>query len=311
MSAGPLFIHIGYPKTATTWLQGCVFPHLKGCSYLHFQDSRYSWFDSLLLDHDFVFDAAKIRARFDDSIANADTESKMILSWESFAGNVFEGGGNALALTRRLHEVFPEASIIITVRNQLDMIESIYRQYIHEGGTLGINSFLSLRYPSPLRLEKEHFYYDRLVGAYQTLFGQERVKVLVYEQLADEKHSFLSELLGFIGVDEDVVSIEARCAARQNIGMSLPSIYLARWLNRLVYSHFNLSPLLPRKLVSARHIRFALQRIADPLLLRRLKSKKGLLTTPQRAELSDYFRESNRRLEEISGVALATYGYPL
>lgn len=306
-----IFIHIGYPKTATTWLQGCVFPHLNGCAYLPFQDSRYGWFDSLLLDHDFVFNAAKIRTRFDASIASADTTSKMILSWESFAGNVFEGGHNALPLARRLHEVFPEASIIITVRNQVNMIESTYRQYIHEGGTLDINGFLSLRYPSPLRLEKEHFFYDRLVGAYQALFGKERVKVLVYEQLADDKHSFLSDLLGFIGVDEDVAAIEARCAARENIGMSLPSIYLARWLNRLVYSHFNLSPLLPRKLVSARHIRFALQRIADPLLLRRLKGKKSLLTDFQRAELSDYFRESNRRLEEISGVSLASYAYPL
>jgi hypothetical protein len=309
MSDTSIYIHIGYPKTATTWLQRCVFPCLSGINYLHFQDQRYDWFNDLLLEHDLVFDADRLRSRFDASVATVATNPNLI-SWETFAGDVFNGGCNASMLAQRLFDVFPEAAVIITVRNQLDMIEALYRQYIHEGGTLSIGDFLSLRYPSPLRLAKEHFFYDRLVERYQQLFGEGRVKVLAYEQLVSDRPGFLSSLCDILGVDEDLAAIEQRCAKRVNVGMSIPSIYLARWLNRLVYSHFNPTALFPRKLLSARHVRFALQRVADPLVFNHLGGGK-LLGEQLRTQWADYFRESNRKLMALSGLALDSYLYPM
>ncbi len=309
MSRKPLFIHIGYPKTATTWLQRCVFPHLAGVDYLHFQDPRYDWLGDLTRQHDLVFDAAALRQRFEASVAS--TEGEMLLiSWEGLIADVFSGGENVAQRAQRLYELFPEATIIITVRNQLSMIEALYRQYIHEGGTLSISDFMALRDPSPLRIAREFFYYDRVVELYQQRFGKEQVRVLAYEQLLDDRRAFLDGLFEIVGVTEDVAAIEERCASRVNVGMSLPSIYLARWFNRLVYSHFNPSALLPRRLLSARHVRFGLQRIADPLLFNHLPGG-SLLNAARSQELADGYRDSNNRLKALSGLPLDAWNYPL
>ncbi|NOX09282.1 MAG: sulfotransferase [Gammaproteobacteria bacterium] len=311
MNHNSLYIHIGYPKTATTWLQRCVFPELDGVSYLHFQDERYGWLNELVQEHDFSFNVDNLRDKFNNSVQGLGKDNKYVISWESLAGDVFTAGANAESLSRRLKDVFPEASIIITIRNQLDMVESIYRQYIHEGGSLSINDFLDLASPSPVRLAREHFFYDRIVDNYQTLFGVDRVKVLVYEDLKKDKAEFLRQLTGFVGVESNLSRIEARCVSHVNVGMSAPSLFIARILNRLVYSHFNLAPLIPRWLVSARHVRFVLQRVVDPVLFRHLDGRSSLLNEDVYKEWSDYYRESNQRLQKKLGLKLDSYGYPV
>ncbi len=51
-----VFVHVGYPKTASTWLQTRVFPGHAGLDQWR-QVPGFDWVDGIVDRHDFDFDA--------------------------------------------------------------------------------------------------------------------------------------------------------------------------------------------------------------------------------------------------------------
>lgn len=234
----PLLIHIGYHKTATTWMQDVLFK--PACSFRPLM-SHEEVFAHISGPHPLVFDPEPVRALLAARMAATPQGHAPVVSSENLSGNPFRGGQDSPETARRLHEIAPEAHILVTVREQMSMASSMYMQYLSQGGTLRPEQFfagpLDLGYPlfDPVHLE-----YHRLIGLYQELFGTERVHVLTYEQFRTEPERFVAAICSIAGVPES--SGTATLAAGTGRNVSRPE-YAAPLLRRV--NHFRSGPVGP------------------------------------------------------------------
>lgn len=302
-----VFIHIGYPKTATSWLQKAILPRNPQIAFWHVRTPQHAWLEEIVTAHEFAFDAQRLRSSYAERRANA-TAQTIGISWESFSGDPFAGGYDSHRNAVRLHAVFPEAKIVVFIRNQFDMIDSLYRQYVQEGGACSLHRFLQLHFPSRVSFSLDHLCYDRLLRCYQDLFGSENVYVGLYEQLRASPQSTMDDLYEFVGVDPYAYDQDT-LQTRINPGLSFISLHIARIANRFVGSWVNPAAIVP--FVKARHVRRVLQRLLDPWLFARISPQVNFLGMDLWASMQEHFESSNRTLVSEHGLPLYDYGYPL
>jgi len=155
-----IYIHVGLPKTGTTFLQEEIFKKMK-VRYIRGVDFRKYCFHR---------------------------DKKTIISEETLSGDPYSKVDNRYIIAENLHKLFPDAKIIVGLRNPKDLIESLKSQYIRGGGvfkTLYIN-------PSYVYGQKEY------VNYLKSLFSD----VFVYDYDKDikrDKKSFVERLCEFVG----------------------------------------------------------------------------------------------------------------
>lgn len=191
-------IHIGYPKTASTWLQEQFFPAVKN---FHFESWQFT--NRIFRDTDFfTFDAESIK----EEIYNRSRNNNILLSSEHLTTAINSGwhsGHYSAAIAQKIHQTFPQATIIIFIRRQDSLICSAYQQYIKNGGTFGFKRwFRSGEVFSP-----EHLFFDKLIDYYDTLFGQGNVQVYLYEEFRKNRSDFLRQLANKNRFDVDFDSL--------------------------------------------------------------------------------------------------------
>src|SRR5262249_32612815 len=140
-------VHIGYPKTGSTWLQREVFPRL-GIRYGSAEPELGRLIGELAEGE---VDAEAFR--------RARGEGPVLISNEGLVGSMWGPVENGLRNAERLHEVVPGARIAVLVRRQDEMLRSLYAQYVNMGGTRPPEGFLAEFHP-------EHLEYDRLLSRY-------------------------------------------------------------------------------------------------------------------------------------------------
>lgn len=227
-------IHIGYHKTGTNWFQRCFYPHISSHQYVRRPIVRAAFLDV----GTFAFDERMAAESF------RGIDRPPILCEEELSGNIHSGGlAGALSkdMCERLYSVFPNATVVIVIRNQIDMIASVYLQYIKEGGTHRIDRYLRPRHylhNSGFRQAKSpyfsfgHFDYWPLIDLYRKTFGMDRVKVFTFESLIADPENFAREFAWSLGLDVrwDKVTFDAvNMTYRRNTAI------FARWLNRFTY----------------------------------------------------------------------------
>jgi hypothetical protein len=83
----------------------------------------------------FDFDAATVRSEFEPMLADAEREGLLpIVSFPRLSGHPYSGGYDSRPIADRIAQVFPEARILIVIREQRSTIVSTYKQYVHAGG---------------------------------------------------------------------------------------------------------------------------------------------------------------------------------
>ncbi|MBI2280436.1 MAG: hypothetical protein HYU68_07075 [Bacteroidetes bacterium] len=117
------FIHIGMPRTGTTFLQRKVFPNIDGYSYYGIPYTNYNQaFQKMMFMDDSLFD----KDEFINEINKLEGDN-IILSNENFIGqSLFYHHSNRTKIAQRLHQAMPNATIILYLRNQVDLLKSLY-----------------------------------------------------------------------------------------------------------------------------------------------------------------------------------------
>lgn len=218
-------IHVGYHKTGSTWLQDVFF-------YLHDELAVLgSRFDEknlqaayvkevrrLVLGGDLSFNQVEFEQNIsklcqelrESRIQNGNPIAVSGISHEAFCGD-WPTGKNSRFIAQTLANCFPDAKVIIMMREQRSMLTSIYKQYIRMGGVVNFPRFIldpnvsdGLVFDdSPHRTHVVEFVkYSRLVNLYQDFFGKENVFVSCLEELRNEKQQFLDDLTGFLGIHQ-------------------------------------------------------------------------------------------------------------
>lgn len=298
-----LFVHIGYHKTASTFLQRTIFPLLplnlvliprvrylaesenyEPQHFIHSLDTKYRW-----KGHD-----------------------KSIISQEGICGRA---DGDPLwdpyLMARRLKQTFPTAKILIVVREQIDYVLSLYTFRVIKRGheRLSLSDYLERKFANQLY---EKLQYDKLVRSYQDLFGADNVLILAYEQLVADHRQFVARILDFMQLNVPIYYEPHRI----NVGTRDRRLVL---INRLLNFPISLlfDSLRDHHLLKHEHYAFWANRYFDfkrilvnPVLYRLLGREGPRLdfdkTWRQRFSV---FKESNRRLATSMGVDLGQYGY--
>ncbi len=192
-----ILLHIGYHKTATSWMQQRLFVHAHG----YHQIARHPevW-KHIVGPHGLLFDPEAMRAVIRTGLADLPEGMVPVISSEILSGHPFFGGMGSDDYARRLKAIAPDARILISVRSQLRVLTSVYMQYLVRGGTVSPQLFFA---GDPelgfFGFRAEHFEYHRLVRLYQELFGAENVHVITQESLKADMDRATRRLAEFAG----------------------------------------------------------------------------------------------------------------
>lgn len=305
--ATPL-LHIGYHKTATTWLQDGLFQEGSGSFVSPW--SRAEIVERFISVDPFDFDGAAARAWFAAGIDAALARDLVpVLSHEQLAGNAHSGGHNSRANADRLAEALPRARVLIVIREQRSMVVSVYKQYVRACGVASVDRYLH----PPVRgndrgiplFEPRFLEYHRLIGYYRSRFGADHVRVLPFEALRRDRRRFVDDVVSFAGA-RPPGDLSYRSV---NPTISAASLALKRKVN-MVLVRDALNPLAPvDSLRVAAGVKAGFDR-ADrwvPAGLRRRSDDR--LRAYVDDQLGGRYRDSNRATAELTGLDLEALGY--
>jgi hypothetical protein len=305
--ANPL-LHVGYHKTATTWLQRGLFQEEAGAFYPPLR--RKEVVDAFIRVNAFEFDPLEIRALYSDRVrVKGDGGLVPVMSHEQLAGNAHTGGHNSRAIADRLVATFPDARVLILIREQQSMILSVYKQYVRAGGVASLS-----RYVQPPRRGNDRgiplfrpsfLEYHHLVAYYQGLFGDENVLVLPFETLRGDAGGFVTGITAFAGAsDPGPLTNEAVNATISGVATALK-----RPVNLLLVRDA-LNPLAPvesGRVADAVKARFDRADRWIPAGLRQRADDS--LRAQVRKRFAGRYAESNKATAALSGLDLAAMGY--
>lgn len=238
----PLLLHVGYHKTATTWMQKHLFMPTHG--YRQLMDHQQV-FDLIVKPHGLRFDPESARQALNAARATCAAGELPVISSEVLSGHPFQGGHESDVYAERLVQIAPDAKILLSIRNQMSIIPSVYMQYLQRGGTMAYDQFFAgTNRPGYFRFTPEHFEYDVLVAHYQNLFGAQNVYVLTQESLQTDMDAAARDLAVFAGA---TAFTGLQASARKVHAAGYPQ-YAAPALRRV--NHVQRSTLNPRPIVS-------------------------------------------------------------
>lgn len=335
-----IYVHLGLPKTGTTFLQELCFPYLKEIHYVHEKNYAITPPDGcagrlrrIVTTNPLFMNLKKEKDEL-DCLLQAVDEKTVLISCERLFGNMIFNFYDNFYNSRNLKYLFPSAKIIIVIRKQDDLLEALYKQCLRVYYCPTVNSFLNYvnkRFEDPARVlphpsnnaKQLNFY--RYVQNYVELFGRENVLILPYEMIKTDQQGFLNRLFGFMFV-EPFYPKENRYVHRS---YSLLSCYMAFLLNRFVRVNGRESRLL-RFIPNEPFSSYLRSRSLDSLFCRMLDKvnrrlslsyalehvvdcvfylKGNLISNRKRRLIMDIHRESNRTLDEEFNLGLKQYGY--
>jgi len=238
----PLVLHVGYHKTATTFLQKLVFPKQQQVLYAG-RPFRTKAIGDFFLYNQFtnplLFDPAVARERFYNAIGDWVTSSNqslsekkaLLVSHESLHSGPDWFGSEVMMMSQRLKNTFPDARIVIGIRNQVSYIESNYKEYLLHGGKLRFKRFMEETFAFRYGLLPK-LHYDKVIGQYMDLFGKDRVHIYLIEELKEDLAATVNKMMQFMGAES---SSDFR-SENVNMGLSRMSSGLLRVVNTVMAS---------------------------------------------------------------------------
>jgi hypothetical protein len=258
-AAFPMYYHIGIPGAGAALFQAvfrrdervALFPH--------------NWFNS---------------ARFYDSpppVPSRPLEGRVaLLSDENL---IRQKHCKFLITMERIASVVPDARIIITLREQRDLLLSLYQQCVAVAD-LACSFEEWLQTPDGLDMLSIAGY-STVYRVLNLFFSRERIHLLFFEDLKRDPENFLDDLHAIVGLD-----FEDRAFARSNTHLTDGALTLPRIIHRL-------------------------RRLVRKAWTRR-RNHESLVRWEQTAlflGLEEEFRRSNRELQSLTGANLAQRGY--
>lgn len=196
-----IVIHLGLHKTGTTFLQKNVFPKLKDVEVQH------------------LMQICQIKFNSDKRILLISSEGLLSSMPHYPDNNTVENSIEAL------YRIFPNAKIILGVRNERTWFKSCWNQYIRDGGTLSFSEYL-MKYGGNCLLPRE--YIDIIDNTWKNVF--------VYDQQELKMHSFdvIEKMCKFVNVPMPIFEV-----ATINKSFSKNKIKILRFINHWTFGTYN------------------------------------------------------------------------
>ncbi len=293
-------IHIGYPKTATTWFINRFYPKVKNADVIYYNDISFE-----LTNNKEYFTIAFNKEQ--------NKKEQQIVATHIFSGLVngnWKNGEYRPFFLKHLKCLFPEATIILFIRNQLEFIPSLYSSYLKRGCTFKINKLFNTEsVTNNNTIHFEFLNYPKLIRLYQEQFGKENVHVYVYEELLENNKLFLQKYITKYGFDIDINELSFS-KSNEKLRSGLASF--VRHTNKLI----SRGPNPKENIINLPFIYSLVNKNIDKLNKFSIWGKKinsdKLLGEKFASEIWEYYKESNNELiNNFEIESIKKYGYPL
>jgi hypothetical protein len=211
----PDFIHIGPPRTGTTWLHEALAGHLglpseKETLFFEFRHDRgLKWYSAFFENYPQDLHCGEIGPSY---------------------------FSNALA-RERIQRYIPNCKIICTLRDPATRLYSQYR-FLRRGSTLERSVNFTRYYRSLVHWGSDLCAYATQLRKWREAFGEDRVLVLFYEDLMSDPQAYLDQVCDFVGAprvllaaspvaDVKVLSVWSRARDNPLSGLAVGSLH---WL---------------------------------------------------------------------------------
>lgn len=320
--------HIGYMKTATTLLQGEVFPRLPDTAFFSYPSGFPHRAYALRDAHD-EGGLEQLAADMRGWVA-ASAGKLALFSWEGLVGDYLGDYRDAGMMLDLMQRVAPEGHVLLVVRRQADLANSLYKQALHRGHWPSFARFVNYRggalgsYDSGVaaNIGIASLDFDAAVSRYERAFGAERVHVLAYEWLRADPDRFWN------GLAEALARPVIRPApgAARNVGYTSTSAKLARRLNRMFRTPHNPRGIIPyrpfdrsilavpnaslrRRALTAINTPFDPRWLLQSKFAERLGGSADLVPSGIRSAIARACATSNRALDQRRKLGLGQLGY--
>jgi len=278
-----VFLHIGLHKTGTTYLQNNIFNNLKEFHYVHLPPWR-------LLTQTGLTDQQLCSYKM-DILKGWDSQKDLIISSEFFSGNIEKfTKSESITILDNLKRIFPEAQIILVLRNPRGYFNSLYNFRVITRGfcTQSISNY----YNQNKKYLLEKFDYQYLLNALNERFS--KTNWIKYEQIKNNNQyvAFICEAMGisFFEVANDVKeNTSSKKDSRVNAHLFINRLFLmsllemlpdSKWRNYLKIKYFNFKKTKALKRITQRIEQWGF-----------VANKKNVLNLQQEKELQYYVKQ--------------------
>ena len=309
------FLHVGYPKCASTLLQTQYFTPTNGFINLAEDPDWKIFIENQLL-------SAQSSYYFSQppefSIPENLKPCMVGLSSENFLDGV-QLVDFKLAL-ERWRALYPDTKVLIIIRKQDDLVYSHYIQYVRAGYFRGIDSYLREIMWNSQQSFWGRLYFDRIYEITRDIFDQ--VLVMPFEMISSFDQ-FIKTLNNFFGVSAETRNTIVRKSSsdlshsmiramniflRYGYGKSHMSILASGVVMSNLYKFNDIDGIDPAERSIGR-MRHKLINRLDRKFTMNFNNRQRFVNTYAQL-FREKFSESNRRLEDTLQLELAKYKYP-
>ena len=301
-----VFLHIGYPKTATTTLQKHVFSTSNDLLFLGkpFEKQVESWIYDMCYNTSLDYSHDDFQGWIQD--VRDKSSAPIFLSHEGF---LMPSAQDLKIICERIRTVFGSCHIVLTLRNQWDLVSSFYYSaglngaHLFGSGVatnyssypLSVNEWVEANFvnkSAPLKFHHKSFFaylnYYKVIHYLRSLFGEGNVSILFFENFKQNESLFIRQFEDMLGCEFSIKSLDGKHENKTFYqGMNWKA-----WVDRIYHK------------LSGDHYLFKQKLGADEMFKLNLKQEF-------RVELEAYFSQSNSLLQRELGVDLKGMRYPL
>lgn len=223
-----VLIHVGYPKTATTTLQNRWFLPAHEAGLITFfgkYDSEVptdSTFESVRL-RDVLDNGDRLidRATLADDRINIFSDERMTLPAILKTNSPYPNRESidpfdVPALLKHATDGIDDVMILITLRNQQSIMNSMYAHYHYYLADHPEYDTWQAYLERELGAEPSIFDFDALVDRYAEHFETDDIEIRLFERFVNERETYVDELARLLAVDRDALASAAVTDAHEN-----------------------------------------------------------------------------------------------
>jgi len=297
-----IFIHIGFPKCASSFLQENLFSVSEGINYIGKNNTGF--FDRFKDDE---YDISLLKGMVPDN------DLPTVISSEGLVGIAGLGlKKQREVFAKRLYRLFPSAKILIVVRRQESVLESLISEWMVHGqtGRYDVNTLFEKIYRdedySGLDyFGLEYFNYKELFSLYCDLFGHKQIKVYLFEEFVQKNNDFMDRISEDIGIDS--MALSNFSASRRKL--SPVSYFFVRHLNKFRRGIYNSDGLFDYESYFNVFVMKFISLI-ERFYYSIFKNKRHVFLSEKNiAEIRKYYMSTNIDFAKDIGRDLKPYGY--